>query len=413
MDKKGLGIIAVLLFVSVFAFFFTAPVIDHNSSVQHNERVAATVLEADVDTRVNDGDREYRPAITYEYTVDGETYQEDNVYPGRFDRWHDSESTARDVADRYIEGSDRKASGEGVAAYYNPDEPGEAYLTNEGWPGFWFLSLIYVVVALAGGGYLIRKGFARWRQRQLIQNTPTEQAQSLSIGPSEITGRAVTADGEPFEAPFSDEKCVLACYEIKEYDTSGDNNSWKTVEEETLFKPFYVDDGTGEVLVRPHRETTFDLDPDDWSEEYVDSSERGPETVQEFVTRHDSLDFPSDAGGKSNDRKYRQNLIRESESVYVFGTVQPRDEDDVDIGSANADRLVIQKVLDNSMQEPLFLISDDEPSGLIERRKWALWRLPVGGFFLVAGVATFLFVVGPLLGIEIPRMFDGLISDIS
>ena len=413
MDTKGLGILAVLLFLTLFAFFFTVPVIDHNSSVQHNEPAAGTVLETDVDVRVDDGDREYRPVVTYEYTVDGETYLEDNVYPGRFDRWHDSESTARDVVDRYVEGSDRKTSGEGVTAYYNPDEPGEAYLTNEGWPGFWFLSVAYVLIALAGGGYLIRKGFRRWRQRQLIQNTPTEQAQSLSIGPSEITGRAVTADGEPMGAPFSDDECVVACYEIKEYDTSGDNSSWKTVEEETLFDPFYVDDGTGEVLVRPHDDATFDLDPDDWTEEYVDSSERGPKAVQEFVRRHDSVDFPSDASGQSNDRKYRQNLIRQSESVYVFGTVQPRDEDDVGVGSTNADRLVIQKVLDDSMREPLFLISDDEQCGLIERRRWALWRLPVGGFFLVAGVATFLFVFGPLVGIEIPRLFDGIVSDVS
>lgn len=412
MDTKGAGVVAILLFLTVFAFFFTVPTLDHNSSVQHNEPTAGTIIQTDVEMRIDDGDREYRPVVVYEYTVDGVTYREENVYPGRFERWHSSQSTAERVVNQYVEGSATKASGEAVTVHYNPDRPSEAYLHNDGWPSAWYLAVGYVVVAVAGGGYFIRKGFRRWRQRHLIESTPTEQAHSLSIGPSEIKGRAVTDEGDELQAPFSEDECVVARYEIEEYDSSGDDSSWKTLERETRFTPFYVEDETGKVLVKPHQDAMFDLDPDDWTVEYVDSSERGPQSIREFVHRHPEIDFPSDASGKHNDRKYRQNLIRTGESVYVFGTVQQRDGE-VDPGASNEERLVIQKVEDDSMREPLFLISDDKECALIERRKWALWRLPVGGLFLVAALVTFLFVFGPLLGVEMPRVFDGLVSDVS
>jgi hypothetical protein len=406
MDTKGAVIVLVLVFVALFGFFTAVPVIDHNSSVQHNEPTTGTILSTSIDERTNDDEREYRPVITYEYTVDGETRESENVYPGQFTRWHGSRSTAEGLVSQYTTGAE-------VTVHYNPGDPGEAYLVNNGWPDAWYIGAAAAAGVFLGGLYLIWVGFRRWRQRTLMRNTPTEQAQSLSIGPSEITGTAVPTPEGPMQAPFSEDDCVLAKYEIEEYDTSGDDSSWDTVDEGTLFKPFFVDDGTGRVLVRPHEETTYDLDPDDWSTTYVDSSGRGPSPVQRFVETSNDLDYPSDSSGKSNDRKYKQNLIRTDESVYVFGTVQPRDRESVPGDAANADRLVIEKVTDDSMRELLFLVSDDTEHSLIDRRRWALWRAPAGGLFLTLGFAMALLMAAPLLGIEVPRVFDGFISSVS
>ena len=403
MDTKGLFVTAFLFFVLVFTAAWTLPVVDHNSSVQQNEPVDATILDVDIETQVDDGDTEYTPVITYEYEVGGDTYTAENVYPGQFVRWHDSRSSAEEATDQYD-------VGETATAYYNPADPQEAYLFNPGWPSGWFITIGSILVGLLGGGWLVRKGFRRWRQRMLITNTPTEQARSLSIGPSEVMGSAVPAS-EPLTAPFSDEECVVAEYKIEEYDTSGDNNSWKTKDEDVLSCPFYVDDGTGQILVRPHEDATYDLDPDDWATTRVDSSDRGPEAVQEFIDGRDDLDYPRDSRGKNNDRRYKQNLIRTGDSVYVFGTVQPRE--DVAQGADNAERLLIQQVEDDSMRQLMFLISDDEPDSLIDRRRWALWRAPVGGFFIVVAFITALLVLAPFLGIPVPRIFDGIISSTS
>lgn len=411
MDKKGLGLVGILLFVTLFAFFFTAPVADHYSSVQHNEPTTATITETDIADRVNDDEREYRPVISYEYTVDGEQYQESNVYPGRFIRWHGSESTAQRVVDSYQVGSNRQVSGEEVVVYYDPKNPGNAYLRNDGLPDGWFVPIVYTVVAFLGGGHLFRQGIRRWRQRNYIADTPTETAQSLSIGPSELKGTVVSGDHGPLQAPFSEADCVVAKYEIEEYEDDDDDSggSWNTIDSGVLHVPFYLDDGTGTVLIRPDDDATYDLDPDDWSTVRVDSSQRGPEPVQWFVENSDDVDFPAHSAGKENDRKYKQNLIRTGESAYIFGTVTERDE--IPTHGDNADRLVVKR--DESMRTPMFMISDDDEASLIDRRRWALWRLPVGAVFLVAGFTFFLIVTGPWLGLQTPRILDGLVGSVS
>lgn len=136
--------------------------------------------------------------------------------------------------------------------------------------------------------------------------------------------------------------------------------------------PFLLDDGTGTLLVRPHDDTTHDLEPENWTTTYIDSSQRGPEPVQQFVEFQNKLEYPSSSSDKNNDRNYRQNLTRTDEEVYVFGTVQPRDSGHVPDDPENADRLVIEKILDDSVRELLFLISDDSEQEFISRRKWAL-----------------------------------------
>lgn len=397
MDKKWVGVLIVLLIIGVFAVGFgVLPSLDHNIAVQESQETTGTVQALDIDVNEDDdGDETYRPVVTYRYTVGGETYTTDNVFPGRFNRYKDSRSWAEGIISSYTVGQE-------IPVYYRGYNPSQAYIRNEGLPDSRMFGIGYALVAAITGVWLVFLGFKRWRQRQWIQNTPTENAQSLSIGPSEIEGHARPGSEGPMTAPFSTEECVVAEYEIKQYeeDDGDEGGSWKTIESDVLHVPFTVDDATGELLVRPHDETTYDLDPEDWTETYIDSSDRGPEPIQRFVRNHESVSFPSDSAGRENDRKYRQNLIRSDESVYVFGTVQPRDS--VEAGGSQADRLVVEKVEDSSMREPMFLISDDEQSSLIDRRKWALWRLPVGALFLTGALAMALFIYGPEVGLRMP-----------
>lgn len=394
MDKKGVGGVLVLVILSVFGGFFVMTVLQHQVAVQENTAtVTATVTGTDIDVKTDDdGDKSYSPVVTYEYTVDGETYTNNNVFPGGFQRWRGSRSWAEGIIAQYSVDSE-------VEVRHNPDEPSRAYLRNDGLPSSWIFSVVYALIALLGAGWLIRTGIRRWKQRTLIKDTPTETAQSLSVGPSEIKGTAVTDD--PLSAPFSDDDCVLAKYEIEEYDDDDDDSggSWRTVEDDVLHTPFYVKDGTGSILVEPNDEATYDLEPEDETTVYVDSSEKGPAPVREFVERN-NIGYPADRAGKDNDRRYKQNLIRPDESVYVFGTAQPQGGG----GTENPDRLVVSKGQD-ALESPMFLISDDEEKDLVGRRRWALWRLPVGGLFLVAALAVLLVVFGPGLGVTLPVYF--------
>jgi len=194
-----------LLFLTVFGVFFLTPVIQHQVAVQENtETATATVESTEVEAKTDDdGDESYSPVVEYEYTVNGKTHTNDNVFPGGFQRWRDSRSWSEDILKEYDVGTE-------ATVMYNPDESERAYLRNDGVPSVWILVLGYAFVALIGGVWLIRTGIRRWKQRQLIRNTPTEKARSLSVGTSEIKGNAVTEDREPISAPFSDEYCVVA-----------------------------------------------------------------------------------------------------------------------------------------------------------------------------------------------------------
>lgn len=399
MDKKGVGGLVVLLFLSIFGAFFVGTVFQHQVAVQENTGTAtATVTSTDIDvTTDDDGDKSYSPVVVYEYTVDGETYENDNVFPGGFQRSRGSRSWAEGIIAEYEVGSEATIN-------YNPDDASRAYLRNDGLPSLWIGGIAYAVVALLGAGWLIRTGIRRWRQRMLINDTPTETAQSLSMGPSEIKGKAVTDDLETIRAPFSEDECVIAEYEIEEYEEDDDDGggSWKTIRKDVLHTPFYVDDGTGAVLVRPDDDATYDLDPEDRTTTYVDSSEGGPQPIREFV-ESENIGFPSNRAGKDNDRKYSQNLVLPDESVYVFGTVQQREG--ISSSTENPDMLVIQKADEDVMEEPMFLISDDEEKDLVGRRRWTLWHLPAGGLFLVASFAVLLITFGPDLGITLPVYF--------
>ena len=400
MGKKGFAGAAVLFVVVLFlGGIGVLPVVDHNLSVQEHEPTDATIEQTDIEWKEDDdGDREYRPDITYTYQVDGETYTQDNVFPGRFTRWNSDRSWAQSVVDQYEEG-------EQATIHHSPRDPGQAYLHNDGWPSAWYVGAIHVAVGMLSGLWFVSYGFKRRKQRVLIRDTPTEQARSLSIGPSELTGTAVTGDREPIPAPFSDDEVVLASYEIEQYDDDDDNGGWKTVEDDTVFTPFYLDDGTGNVLVRPHEDATIELDPDDWTTVNVDSSQRGPKPIQEFIARNEDVDYPSDSSGKDNDRKYKQNLIETGDSVYVFGTVQPRDEEDIPQGAENEQRLVVRKVEDDTFREPMYMISDDTADNLKDRRQWAVLYLPIGGLFLIIAFASLMFMFAPILGLELPVLF--------
>lgn len=393
--------ILIGVFAAVLAVGFH-PVYQHNVAVQEHKPANATVIDTDLE-RV-DGD--YRPNVTYEYTVDGDSYQSSNLWPGQWDRSSESRSSAEAILEEYQIGDSTNADGEQVTAFYNPESPGEAYLRNDdGWPTTWWAYSIFAGLVGLVGLYAIRTGFVRWRERKLIEDTPTETIGSISVGPSEINGTVVTGDQTPLSAPFSDDECVVAWYEVEEYRDRTDVFSWQTIDSGLRHTPFYVTDGTGTILIEPHDSTVYDLDMDDESVVYVDSSDRGSKVIQQFVESHDSLSFPSRRLGKKNDRKYKQNLIRPGDEVYVFGTVHPAEGHEQT--ARNPERLTIAKTdSDSSLREPLFLISDTSERTVIDSRGSALGiHLPVGIFCLAFSFMTTLLIYGPLLGLQIPVLY--------
>lgn len=410
-EEKDLGFVVFLMLLGLGAGLFGGGthVFQHNGAVQENLPTEGTVQSTEVDRRVienTDGadDIEYRPVVRYRYTVDGTRYTQDNVFPGSFERWRDSRGWAEAVAGDYT-------PGETVGVRYSPRDHGDAHIRNDGWPGEWLVTFGYAVVLGLGGAWLIRKGFRRRKQRELMADTPTEEAESLSMGPSEISGVARTGDREPLPAPFTDEGCVIAEWCVKEYDEDAgdDDGSWQTVGSGLDGMPFLVDDGTGEAQVRPNVDPVYEFDEGSETTVRVDVEDTPPAPIRSFIDRSPGVDpvtiSEGGAGTSDGDRRYHQRLIRPEEDVYVFGTVQPRGDA---ASTSNVENLYVGPVQDGSAEEPMFMIANEPESELIAERRWALWRLPVGILALTGATGLFVAIFGPPIGVELPVLSLGL-----
>jgi len=140
-----------LLFLAIGGYF----VYEQEVALREHEPTEATVvgtdIERDVDRNVGEPDDvTYTPKVRYRYEVDGETHTSTNVFPGgtpgRGDRgW------AEEITSDY-------GAGDEVTVYYDPDEPGEAYLVQKrSYTKFAFVVLPLVFVAI-GVALVLRDG---------------------------------------------------------------------------------------------------------------------------------------------------------------------------------------------------------------------------------------------------------------
>jgi len=90
------------------------------------EPVEARVVHSELEGGRSIGDQtgvSWMPDIEYEYTVEGERYRSDSVWPGR-DMTGTDKQKRQAVVDSYPEG-------EVVEAYYDPENPSVAFLEDE------------------------------------------------------------------------------------------------------------------------------------------------------------------------------------------------------------------------------------------------------------------------------------------
>ncbi len=96
-----------------------------------------------------------------------------------------------------------------------------------------------------------------WRKKWVIDDTPTSTCRGVFVGRNEVVGEAVPLY-EPIVTPFSQTAAVWFSWDLERWEKSGDDHSWVTKEERQTAAPFWLQDDTGRVLVRPRG---ADLEP--------------------------------------------------------------------------------------------------------------------------------------------------------
>jgi hypothetical protein len=173
--------------------------------------------------------------------------------------------------------------------------------------------LAAVAAGAAGGLYLFYRGFRLLQRKRLILNTPASKIRSASMGLVEINGLATG----PYviNSPLKQMSCYYYRSVAWEYQQHGKNSEWVKVAEESLHVPFYLDDGSGKLLVDP---TGAEMDLHcDMHEEYNRSVLLGgpemPGSVYSFLSRH---------GVDSSRRiKVEERCINPKNSLFILGTL--------------------------------------------------------------------------------------------
>ncbi len=109
-----------------------------------------------------------------------------------------------------------------------------------------FLLLVFGVVTFF-------VGFKQYREYRILADAPKAHVRSMAMGLVHLRGKAT---GEPLTSPLTGTRCFTFMVDIAEWvqartKKGGTKWKWRTVAGDDDLKQFYLDDGTGRVLVNP------------------------------------------------------------------------------------------------------------------------------------------------------------------
>lgn len=158
-------------------------------------------------------------------------------------------------------------------------------------------------------------GFTRLRRKRLIENIPTSTVRGMAMGLVELIAKAKKKTN--LTSPLEGVECVFYRYKIERYKRSGRSGRWVTlVRGDSADSAFYLDDGTGTVLIAPKgAELVLPLDY-----EFVTGFGKGlPVNLIQFMEKY-NLRYGNLFG--TYKLRFREWRICVAETVYVLGSAQ-------------------------------------------------------------------------------------------
>lgn len=170
----------------------------------------------------------------------------------------------------------------------------------------WFPDLLL----LLAGGALLLFGLSRLRRKRLLQDTPTSTIRGVAMGMAELSGKAV--ERTPVISPLTTTPCVWWRFTIEQEQTGAKGErKWVKVNEGCSIDLFYLDDGTGRILVDPMgAEMKIDFRRQWYGAAYDPVAGTGASAAGLLLAQ----------GG--NRRRYTEWLILPTGKLYLFGHVK-------------------------------------------------------------------------------------------
>jgi hypothetical protein len=226
------------------------------------------------------------------------------------------------------------------------------------------------LVFMAGVG-LFNWGFGRFRRLQLVRDTPTQEINSMSMGTVELKGDAGVVS-ETLQAPITDTDCVYYEYKVEEYQDSGDDSHWKTIESGESGDPIGIDDGTAAAVVEIE-EAEVEL-PDEDYQEKVKGENEPPQKIQDFIDQNVNVKEGNNEmlAIFDNDRRFTEYYIKPGDHLYVFGYAE---EERFEDGTS------YPVITDGGA--PMFYVTDKSEDYLRDRWGWTYKAMIIAGTLLI------------------------------
>jgi len=170
---------------------------------------------------------------------------------------------------------------------------------------------IWSAIGIIAGAVLFYRGFRLLQRKRLILDIPQCTIRGASLGLVEVNG--TTSGPYTLLSPLSEEDCYFYRAQVWQASTSG-SSGWRKLAEEVLCVPFFLDDGTGQMLIDP-RGAEFDLLQDfdetttsaPWSAEF-------PESMRHFLARHGVTTV--------GPLRFEEYCVKPASKLFVLGTVR-------------------------------------------------------------------------------------------
>ncbi|MHA2067173.1 MAG: hypothetical protein ACXABY_22625 [Candidatus Thorarchaeota archaeon] len=202
---------------------------------------------------------------------------------------------------------------------------------------------------------LIWYGISRYKTAQQVMNTPTSKVRSVAVGLVELKGKAVL--DKKFISPISGRECAY-------WDVSfAQNGSVRFSMNQRKMSSFYLDDGTGRVLVKTdmaemviHKARTI---------RGSISGKKGKQFGKRALKYIKSLDERKRTllGSPDDVIEIHERCITEGDVVYVLGTASPVENARKEAQSH--ERLMIHR----GLLDGIMVISDRYESAVVKKLK--------------------------------------------
>lgn len=100
------------------------------------------------------------------------------------------------------------------------------------------------------GGIVFWAALATLHRRWTMSGISTSPCRSVCFGQTEVEGRTAPLD-QPLRTPIGGREAVWYEWDLREFRSRGRSGRWVTVEKRATAAPFWLEDESGRVLVRP------------------------------------------------------------------------------------------------------------------------------------------------------------------